>query len=84
VVVTEDDHANRDAESHADQPRREEAARDICDHEPRAQEREQIGGITRQRHAAVMRELPDRREDDHGDGAGDCELPKLGHQAILA
>jgi len=74
--MAEHDHADDDAERHADQPRRDEASRCVRDDDPGAQQRKKVRGVTAERDSAFVGELADRREDDDGDCAGECELPK--------
>lgn len=68
MVVAERDQACDDAERHAGEPRREEAARSIRSREPRDEQRERIGRVTAEGNVVVVRKLADRRErkDRHG------------------
>ena len=71
MVVTERDHPRDDAEGHADEPRRNEAASHRRDGEPRNEQWQRVGGVAAERDVVVVRELADRREREDGYCAGD-------------
>ena len=73
AVVREHDHADRDAERNAREPRRQEAPGEAGDEEPGREEREHVRREAADRDAAVVGQAADRREGDDRDRAADGE-----------
>jgi hypothetical protein len=73
AIVAEGDHADRDTQRYAAQPRRDEAPRQRRDREPAREKRQRVRGVAARGDVVVVRELPDSREDDDRDEAGDPE-----------
>jgi hypothetical protein len=71
--VAEGDHADRDTQRYAAQPRRDEAPRHRREREPAGEKRQCVGRIPARGDVMVVRELADRREDDDRNEAGDRE-----------
>jgi hypothetical protein len=71
--VAEGDHADRDAERQAAEPGGDEPPGQRGDAEPAGEERQRVCGVAADGEMVVVRELPDRREDDDRDEAGDRE-----------
>jgi hypothetical protein len=71
--VAEGDHADRDTERYATEPRRDEAPCHRRDREPAREKRQRVRGVAARGDVVVVRKLADRREDDDRNEAGDRE-----------